>query len=90
MARLPQGVLRRKDGTLQKRFTIDGKRYSIYGHTVAELTEKELAKRKDIESGLYKNNVNVTLDIYFEEFIKQNQTQYISIRQYIRITLAPF
>ena len=71
MARLPQGVIKRKNGTLQKRFTLDGKRYSIYGHTVPELLEKELLKRQEIERGLYKKNKQVILDDYFEEFIEQ-------------------
>ena len=31
MARLGAGTRKRADGTLEKRFTIDGKRYSIYG-----------------------------------------------------------
>lgn len=76
MARLPQGVIKRKDGTLQKRFTVDGKRYSIYGHTVAELVEKETVKRQEIEKGIFKSNKNVTFDDYFEEF-KEQKSKYV-------------
>ena len=71
MARLPQGVIKRADGRLQKRFTVEGKRYSIYGFTVAELLEKELKKREEIEKGTYKKNKQVILDDYFVEFLEQ-------------------
>lgn len=71
MARLPQGVIKRADGRLQKRFTVEGKRYSIYGFTVGELLEKELKKREEIEKGTYKKNKQVTLDDYFVEFLEQ-------------------
>lgn len=70
MARLPQGVIKRKDGLLQKRFTVNSKRYSIYAHTLDELAQKEQDKRIEIASGLYKANKSVTLDSYFEEFLE--------------------
>lgn len=70
MARLPQGIIKRKDGLLQKRFTLGGKRYSVYAHTLDELTEKEQEKRLEIAAGLYKPNKALTLDNYFEDFLK--------------------
>ncbi len=69
MARLPQGVVKRKDGLLQKRFTLNGKRYSIYAHTLDDLTQKEQDKRLEIASGMYKANKTITLDNYFEDFV---------------------
>lgn len=71
MPKLPQGVNRRKDGLLEKRFTVEGKRYSIYAHTVKELQEKELAKRQDIASHSYRKNAVITLDEYFKEWLDQ-------------------
>ena len=71
MPKLPQGVNRRKDGLLEKRFTVEGKRYSIYAHTVKELQEKELAKRQDLQSKSYKRNRSITMDEYFQEWIEQ-------------------
>ncbi len=71
MPKLPQGVTRRKDGSLEKRFTVDGKRYSVYAHTVKELQQKELAKRQEIEAHSYKKNTKVTLDEYFKEWLEQ-------------------
>ena len=38
MARLGAGTRKRADGTLEKRFTIDGKRYSVYGKNAKEIS----------------------------------------------------
>jgi len=73
MARLAAGVRKRADGTLEKRFTIDGKRYSIYGKNSKELSQKEQEIRKKIEAGIYTNNRNMTLDKYFEEWLDRKR-----------------
>lgn len=54
MARKAANVRERLDSktgkrTYEKRFTVEGKRYSVYGNTVKECMEKEVAKRKSIE-----------------------------------------
>ncbi len=67
MARLAAGIRKRADGTLEKRFTIDGKRYSIYGKNAKEISQKEQEIRKKIETGIYTDNRNLTLDGYFDE-----------------------
>lgn len=46
MARLAAGIRKRADGTLEKRFTIDGRRYSIYGKNAKEISQKEQEVRK--------------------------------------------
>ena len=69
MARLGAGVKKRKDGTLEKRFTVDGKRYSVYGKNQKEVEQKEREKRKEIEVGIYTSDKNQTLDKYFEEWL---------------------
>lgn len=73
MARLAAGVRKRKDGTLEKRFTIKGKRYSVYGKTNKEITEKEQEIREKIKQGIYTDNRNITLDGYFEEWIERKR-----------------
>lgn len=70
MARLAAGVRKRSDGTLEKRFTVSGKRYSVYGKTSKEVTEKETALREQIAKGTYSPNKKVTLDTYFSEWIE--------------------
>ena len=70
MARLGAGTRKRSDGTLEKRFTVDGKRYSVYGKNAKEVQQKEHELRRDIATGIYTDNKNLTLDKYFEEWIK--------------------
>lgn len=66
MARLVAGTRKRADGTLEKRFTIDGRRYSIYARTSKELVQKEQEIRKKIEAGIYTDNRSLTLDKYYK------------------------
>ncbi len=84
MARLPQGVRKRADGNLEKRFTVDGRRYSIYGKNAKELSQKEQEIRKQIEAGTYTDNRNLTLDKYFEEWLagKRNSTKGNTLKTY--------
>ena len=69
MAKLPSGTRRRKDGSLEKRFTVNGKRYSIYASNTKELAEKEQETREQIKNNAYSENKNITLDKYFLEWI---------------------
>ncbi len=73
MARLAAGVRKRTDGTLEKRFTINGSRYSVYGRTSKEISEKEQELRKEINAGIYQKNKNITLDKYFTEWQKRKR-----------------
>lgn len=84
MARLGAGVRKRADGSLEKRFTIDGKRYSVYGKTSKEITAKEQAIRSQIDAGLYIENKNITLDRYFIEWMnsKRAGTKSNSLKTY--------
>ena len=60
---------KRADGLMQKSFSVQEKRYVVYGHTAKELFEKELAKREEIEKGLEKRN-NPTVSEYYERWTK--------------------
>lgn len=84
MARLGAGVRKREDGTLEKRITINGKRYSIYSKSQKELSTKEQELRNMIAAGIYKNNRKVTLNAYFDEWIdgKRGKVKASSIRGY--------
>lgn len=70
MARIPLGMRKKENGLFEKRFTVDGKRYSAYGHNVKECAENEARIREEIKAGLYNSNKNITLDAYFEEWEK--------------------
>lgn len=84
MARLPQGVRRRSDGLLEKRFTINHNRYSVYAGSKQELEEKEKEIREQIEKGTYKKNSNITLNEYFSRWLeyKQLDTKGNSLKTY--------
>lgn len=85
MAKLPSGTRRRKDGTLEKRFTINGIRYSVYAVNTKELAEKEQLMREQIKQGCYTQNCNITLNQYFAEWIehKKKSVKSNSIATYI-------
>lgn len=70
MARIPSGMRKKTNGLFEKRFTVDGKRYSAYGHNAKECTENETLMREEIKAGLYTSNRNITLDSYFDEWEK--------------------
>lgn len=84
MARLANGVRKRPDGLLEKRFMVEGKRYSVYGINNKEIEQKERELRKTIEAGLYTKNRNITLDGYFEEWLvgKRNATKGNTLKTY--------
>lgn len=73
MAKLPVGYRQRADGTIEARFTINGKRYSCYASTVKECRIKETELREQIRNGLYASNRNITLNQYFDEWEKSRQ-----------------
>lgn len=73
MARLAAGVRKRNDGSFEKRFTVDGKRYSVYGVSTKEIQRKEQELRKQIEAGLYTANRNITLSEYFKDWQEQRK-----------------
>lgn len=70
MARMPSGMRKKENGLFEKRFTVNGKRYSAYGHSAKECVENEMEMREEIKAGLYNSNKNVTLDAYFDEWEK--------------------
>ena len=53
MARIPSGMRKKENGLFEKRFTVNGKRYSAYGHTVKECVDNETELRETIKAGLY-------------------------------------
>jgi integrase len=85
MAKLPSGMRRRADGIYEKRFQINGERYSVYASTRKETERKEQELRKQIESGLYNANSNLTMDEYFTEWTheKEKEVKSSSMRIYI-------
>ena len=75
MGRIPTGTRKTKSGAYEKRFTVDGVRYSVTGRTAAELHEKEEAKRQQIKAGLITSKKNITLNEYFGEWIEHKKKE---------------
>ena len=73
MARIPSGMRKKENGLFEKRFTVEGKRYSAYGRNTKECAENELRIREEIKAGLYNSNKNITLDAYFDEWEKSRR-----------------
>ena len=69
------------NGYLRKRFTINGKQYTVYGKTNDELYQKETEKRKQIEQGL-NELYNPTLAQYYDHFteIRKKEVKESTIR----------
>lgn len=67
-AKLPAGMIRRPNGLLMCRFTIDGKRYTVYGATKEECREKELQKREEIKAGTYTRSKDLKVKEYFDRW----------------------
>lgn len=70
---IPGFYWREDKGLYEHRFTVDGKRYSVYGKTIKECQENELKRRKEIEEKAYTRNRNLTLDTYFKEWVTHKE-----------------
>lgn len=74
MARkLPAGMTMRADGRIVNRFTVEGKRYSVYGTSVKECRDKESLKRDQIKAGIATKGKDKTVGDYFEEWISAKE-----------------
>ena len=58
---------KRKDGYMTGSFTVDGKRYFVYGHSAKELNEKESRKREELRQGIEKRKLP-TVTQYYERW----------------------
>ena len=77
MAKLPAGARKLKSGRYEQRFSVNGKRYSVYGASLKELKEKELERRAEIAAGVVRSGRELTLGKYFDQWIK-NQERSVS------------
>lgn len=57
------------DGRIRKRFTVEGKRYAVYGVSPKDVEEAAAKKRIEIENKAYKRNEVITFQDYFKEWI---------------------
>ena len=65
MPKIPAGMRKKPGGGYEYRFTVRGRRYSVYGKSVRECTEKVERRRREIEAGINRAGKALTLDEYF-------------------------
>ena len=70
MRKLPEGVRMRKSGLLEKRFSVNGCRYSVYGRSTRQLKQREQEKRTRLLGAPRVQTGTVTTDQYFETWIE--------------------
>lgn len=71
--KLPVGFCDTGKGLLQYRFSIDGRRYAVYGQTVKECRVKELEKREQIKEKLYQKGKGLKVEDYLERWIESRE-----------------
>ena len=71
---LPAGMRYMQDGKrIQYRFTVEVKRYAVYGLDVKECYQKAEAKVQELLEGQYKKAKALTISEYFEGWIKAKE-----------------
>ena len=69
--KLPEGITLRSDGRYMARFVVDGERYTLYDRNVKKLAKKMQEKRYELEHGCYCKETNITVEAWFETWIKE-------------------
>lgn len=65
---------KRSDGRKEAKYTLNGKRYSIYGATRAERDEKWEEKKKEIERKAYKKSKDLNMAEYLERWLSSRES----------------
>lgn len=77
MAKLPKGILLRKDGRYYTNVQYGGERYSVYGKTPQEVKKKRDNLRYELEHGIYCKPENMTVSGWFEIWMEQYKEKQI-------------
>lgn len=72
--KLKEGMRLKENGSIEYRFVVDGKRYSVTAKTVKGVLKKEQEKRVQIETKTYKKNSSITFDSYFNELMDRKKS----------------
>lgn len=84
--RLPKGITVRKDGRYQARYTLNGKRYTIYGKTLKEVEKKLRDAKYEIDHGIYAKPDRITVDSWYQTWVKEYREN--AVRETTRISNA--
>lgn len=69
--KLPKGISIRKDGRYQARYTLNGKRHTIYGKTQKEVEKKLRDAQYEIDHGIYAKPDRITVDAWYKTWVKE-------------------
>lgn len=69
--RLPKGISIRQDGRYQARYSLNGKRHTVYGKTQKEVERKLRDVQYEIDHGIYAKPERITVDAWYQTWIKE-------------------
>ena len=88
-------IVKRTDGRYMARYTLDGKRYAIYGSTFEEVRVQLTEVLANIDKGTHITPNNYTVAQWLREWLTTyalptvKQSTYISYESYVRLHLEP-
>ena len=88
-------IVKRKDGRYMGRYTIDGKRYAVYGDTFEETRMKLTEVLAGADKGIHIKSTRYTVSSWLREWLATyalptvKQSTYISYESYVRLHLEP-
>lgn len=88
-------IVKRKDGRYMGRYTIDGKRYAVYGDTFEEARMKLTEVLACADKGIHITSTGYTVSSWLREWLAVyalptvKQSTYISYESYVRLHLEP-
>lgn len=88
-------IVKRKDGRYMGRYTLDGKRYAVYGSTFEEVRVGLTEKLANLNKGIGVSSSNYTVSDWLQEWLSTyalptvKQSTYISYESYARLHLIP-
>lgn len=71
--KLPVGFKQRPNGTFEYRFSVEGKRYSVYGASIKECRVKELEKREEVKEKIYRKGKGLRVEEYLDRWIESRE-----------------
>ena len=71
---LPKGISVRKDGRYQARYTLDGKRYAIYGKTLKEVEKRLRDIKYEMDHGIYAKPEKITVNVWYWTWMNTEKT----------------
>jgi integrase len=70
---LPPGISLRSDGRYQARYTLNGKRHTIYSRDLKEIQKKLRDAKYEMDHGIFAKPDKITVDTWFDTWMKEYQ-----------------